>query len=84
MQSVATKTRVSQITILVAISLFYEYTNWQEGIWVVISTVVVAGPFSTFLSFEKAKNRFLGTLVGLILPLAWSITCGLIRPNYQW
>ena len=34
MQSVATKTRVSQITILVAISfLFYEYTNWQEGIW---------------------------------------------------
>lgn len=67
MQSVATKTRVSQITILVAISfLFYEYTNWQEGIWVVISTVVVAGPFSTFLSFEKAKNRFLGTLVGLI------------------
>lgn len=68
MQSVATKTRVSQITILVAISfLFFECSNWEEGIWVVISTVVVAGPFSTFLSFEKARNRFLGTLVGLMI-----------------
>jgi uncharacterized membrane protein YgaE (UPF0421/DUF939 family) len=68
MQSVATRTRTNQITILVAISfLFYEMTNWQQGIWVVISTVVVAGPFSTFLSFEKAKNRFLGTLVGLFI-----------------
>jgi uncharacterized membrane protein YgaE (UPF0421/DUF939 family) len=37
---------------------------------VVISTVVVAGPFSTFLSFEKAKNRFLGTLVGLLIAAA--------------
>ena len=68
MQSVATRTRTNQITILVAISfLFYELTNWQQGIWVVISTVVVAGPFSTFLSFEKAKNRFLGTIVGLFI-----------------
>ncbi len=68
MQSVATRTRTNQITLLVAISfLFYELTNWQQGIWVVISTVVVAGPFSTFLSFEKAKNRFLGTLVGLLI-----------------
>jgi uncharacterized membrane protein YccC len=68
MQSVATRTRVNQITILVAISfLFYEMTNWQQGIWVVISTVVVASPFSTFLSFDKAKNRFLGTIVGLVI-----------------
>lgn len=68
MQSVATRTRTNQITLLVAISfLFYEITNWQQGIWVVLSTVVVAGPFSTFLSFEKAKNRFLGTLVGLLI-----------------
>ena len=68
MQSVATHTRTNQITLLVAISfLFYELTNWQQGIWVVISTVVVADPFSTFLSFEKAKNRFLGTLVGLLI-----------------
>lgn len=68
MQSVATRTRDSQITLLVAISfLFYECANWEEGIWVVISTVVVAAPFSTFLSFEKARNRFLGTLVGLVI-----------------
>ncbi len=68
MQSVATHTRTNQITILVAISfLFYEMTNWQQGIWVVISTTVVAGPFSTFLSFEKGKNRFLGTIVGLVV-----------------
>ncbi len=68
MQSVATRTRTNQITILVAVSfLFYELTNWQQGIWVVISTVVVASPFSTFLGFEKAKFRFLGTLVGLLI-----------------
>lgn len=68
MQSLATRTRVKQITILVAVSfLFYELTNWQQGIWVVLSTMVVAGPFSSFLSFEKARNRFLGTLVGLVI-----------------
>lgn len=67
MQSVATRTRVNQITILVGISfLFYEFSNWQQAIWVVLSTVVVASPFSTFLSFEKAKYRFLGTFVGLV------------------
>ncbi len=68
MQSVATKTRINQITLLVGISfLFYELTNWVEGLWVIISTVVVLGPFSTFLGFEKAKDRFLGTLVGLFV-----------------
>lgn len=67
MQSVATRTRVHQVTILVAVSfLFYALANWVEGVWVVISTVVVAGPFSNFLTFEKAKDRFLGTLVGLV------------------
>lgn len=68
MQSVATRTRVNQITMLVAVAfLFYELSNWEQGIWVVLSTVVVAGPFSTFLSFEKARNRFLGTIVGLFV-----------------
>lgn len=68
MQSLATRTRVSQITVLVAVSfLFYQLSNWQHAIWVVISTVVVAGPFSTFLSFEKAQFRFVGTLIGLLV-----------------
>ena len=68
MQSVANLTRVNQIVILIGISfLFYELINWDHGIWILISTVVVAGPFSTFLSYEKAKDRFLGTLVGLVV-----------------
>ena len=68
MQSVATLTRINQIAILVGISfLFYALTNWEQGIWILISTVVVAGPFSTFLSYEKSKDRFLGTLVGLVV-----------------
>ncbi len=68
MQSVATRTRVNQITILVAISfLFYQFASWDHGVWIIISTVVVAGPFSTFLSHQKAKDRFLGTLVGLVV-----------------
>ena len=68
MSSVATRTRVNQITLLIAVSfLFYEFTNWEQGVWVVLSTTVVAAPFSTFLSFDKAKSRFLGTLVGLVV-----------------
>lgn len=68
MQSVATLTRINQIVIILGISfLFYELTNWEQGIWILISTAVVAGPFSTFLSYEKAKDRFLGTLVGLVV-----------------
>ena len=68
MQSVANLTRINQITILIGISfVLYELTNWEQGIWILISTVVVAGPFSTFLSYEKGKDRFLGTMVGLVV-----------------
>lgn len=68
MQSLATKNRIYQIVILVACAfLFYEMTNWEEGIWVAISAIVVSGPFSTFLGFEKARNRFLGTIAGLMI-----------------
>ena len=68
MQSVANLTRVNQIVILIGISfVFYELTNWEQGIWILISTVVVAGPFSTFLSYMKAKDRFFGTLAGLVI-----------------
>lgn len=53
---------------MVAISfLFYEMTNWVEGIWIVYSTLVVAGPLSTFLGFQKGKDRFLGTLIGVLI-----------------
>ncbi len=38
-ESVAPRTRTNQITLLVAISfLFYELTNWQQGIWIMMST----------------------------------------------
>lgn len=68
MQSVATKNRIYQIVIIVSFAfLFYELTNWQEGIWVAISAIVVAGPFSTFLSYEKGRNRFFGTIAGLMI-----------------
>ena len=68
MSSVATRTRVNQITIMVAASfLFYELSNWEQAIWVVYSTVVVAGPISTFLGFEKARDRFVGTLGGVLV-----------------
>lgn len=71
MQSLATRNRASQITILIAVSfLFYQLTNWQHGIWVVISTTAVAAPFSTFLSVQKAQFRFLGTLIGLVITCA--------------
>lgn len=70
MPSVAIRTRINQITILIAVSfLFYQLTDWVEGIWIPYSTIVVAGPISTFLGFEKAKDRFLGTLVGVLVAM---------------
>lgn len=67
MPSVALRTRINQITILIAVSfLIYQITAWVEGIWVLYSTIVAAGPISTFLGYEKAKDRFLGTLVGVL------------------
>ncbi|MDN4016550.1 FUSC family protein [Zwartia panacis] len=68
MSSVATRTRVNQITIMVGISfLFFVLTNWEQGIWVVYSTLVAAGPLSTFLGFQKGRDRFLGTLAGVLV-----------------
>lgn len=67
MQSVATKTRINQITLLIFVSfLFYQLTNWVGGFWVPLSAIVIVTPFSTFLTFDKAKNRFVGTIVGLL------------------
>lgn len=71
MQSLATRNRAIQITILIGVSfLFYQLTNWQHGIWVVISTTAVVTPFSTFLTVQKAQFRFLGTMVGLVITCA--------------
>lgn len=66
MQSIATKNRINQITLLVFVTfLFYQLTNWVGGYWIPLSAIVIVTPFSTFLTFQKAKNRFLGTIVGL-------------------
>ena len=68
MQSIATRTRINQITIMASVSfLFFAFSNWEEAIWVVYSTLVVAGPMSTFLGFEKSKDRILGTLGGVFI-----------------
>lgn len=66
MQSIATKNRINQITFLVFVTfLFYQLSNWVGGYWIPLSAIVIVTPFSTFLTFQKAKNRFLGTIVGL-------------------
>lgn len=66
MQSIATKKRINQITFVVFVTfLFYQLTNWVGGFWVPLSAVVIASPFSTFLTIQKAKNRFIGTILGL-------------------
>lgn len=71
MQSLATRNRAIQITILIGVSfLFYQLTNWQHGIWVVISTTAVVTPFSTFLTVQKAQFRFMGTMIGLVITCA--------------
>jgi uncharacterized membrane protein YccC len=68
MPSIALRTRINQITILVGVAfLFYQITNWEQGIWILISTFVLVGPISTFLGYEKAKDRFLGTSVGVLI-----------------
>jgi hypothetical protein len=68
MRSVALRTRINQITIMMGVSfLFYQLTNWEQGVWVLFSTIVVAGPISTVLGFEKSKDRVLGTLAGVLV-----------------
>jgi hypothetical protein len=68
MPSIALRTRINQITILVGVAfLFYQITNWEQGIWILISTFMLVGPISTFLGYEKAKDRFLGTTVGVLI-----------------
>lgn len=66
MQSVATKNRINQITILVFVTfLFYQLSNWVGGFWIPLSAIVIVTPFSTYLTIQKAQNRFIGTIAGL-------------------
>lgn len=70
MQSIATKNRINQITLIIFVSyLFYQLSDWVGGFWVPLSAIVIATPFSTFLTLQKARNRFLGTIAGLFLAI---------------
>ena len=69
-QSLAIKNRTYQVTFLISLSfLFYQLTDWVEGMWVPISVITILVPFGTFLSLNKARSRFFGTMLGLFLAL---------------
>lgn len=69
------KTRILHLSLLFAVSIFvYQYTQWEDGLWIPISVLAIMGPFRPGLAINKAGARILGTLAGLIISLVvWVI-----------
>ncbi len=75
------KTRILQVIGLIVLSLFVaEFTQWQQGLWIAVSITAIIGPFSPSLTLEKARNRIIGTVAGLLLATLLEI---FLRYNYQ-
>ncbi|WP_119343433.1 FUSC family protein [Facilibium subflavum] len=68
MQEKLIRLRIWQIISLFAFSIFlYQFAQWQQGIWVVISVTAIIGPFYSGLTINKALQRAGGTLAGLMI-----------------
>lgn len=73
--------RIVHITVLFAVALFiYQWSQWSDGLWIPISVLAIIGPFRPGLTINKAKQRVLGSIAGLLISiLVWF----LIHYNYN-
>lgn len=73
--------RIVHVVIMLATGLFiYQYSQWEDGLWIPISVIAIIGPFRPGLTINKAKQRVLGTIAGLLLSvIIWFI----IHYNYN-
>lgn len=67
--------RIVHVIIMLATALFiYQYSQWEDGLWIPISVIAIIGPFRPGLTINKAKQRVLGTIAGLLLSvIIWFI-----------
>jgi hypothetical protein len=65
--------RIIHVTVLFAVALFiYQWSQWSDGLWVPISVLAIIGPFRPGLTINKAKQRVLGSIAGLLISiLVW-------------
>lgn len=73
--------RIVHVVIMLATALFiYQFSQWDDGLWIPISVIAIVGPFRPGLTINKAKQRVLGTIAGLLLSvIVWFI----IHYNYN-
>ena len=62
--------RIVHVTIMFATALLiYQFSQWDDGLWLPISVLAIIGPFRPGMSINKAQQRVLGSLAGLFLSL---------------
>ena len=73
--------RIFHVVVMLATAIFvYQYSQWDDGLWVPISVIAIIGPFRPGLTISKAQQRVLGTIAGLLLSvIIWFI----IHYNYN-
>lgn len=73
--------RIIHIVIMLMTAVFiYQYSQWEDGLWIVITVVALIGPFRPGLTLNKARQRILGSIAGLLLSVLFWF---LIRYNYN-
>lgn len=73
--------RIIHVVIMLATALFiYQFSLWDDALWIPITVLAIIGPFSPGLSISKAKQRVLGSIAGLLLSLIFWL---IIHYNYN-
>lgn len=62
--------RIIHVVVMLATAVFiYQFSRWDDALWIPITVLAIIGPFSPGLSINKAQQRVLGSLAGLVLSL---------------
>lgn len=73
--------RIIHVIVMIATALFiYQFSQWDNAVWIPITVLAIIGPFSPGLSINKAKQRVLGSIAGLLLSLIFWLV---IHYNYN-
>lgn len=60
--------RIIHVVIIIVTAFFIaQFCNWSDALWICISALAIIGPFSPGGSINKAKQRLLGSIAGLLL-----------------
>jgi hypothetical protein len=73
--------RIIHVVAMLATALFiYQFSQWDDALWIPITVLAIIGPFSPGLSINKAQQRVLGSIAGLLLSLIFWLV---IHYNYN-